>query len=129
MSIQPTEPCATRIKKALSLRNMTQTELCARTKISKSSLSEYLSGKYVPRQDKVFILAKALDVDPVWLWGYDVPMETKSETPQQTKISPDKVELTERDLEMLQIFRLIPEEWQRIFLEQGRAFANSLKKD
>lgn len=123
MSVKIAEPCATRIKKALSIRNMTQTELCARAKISKSSLSEYLSGKYIPRQDKVFILAQALGVDPVWLWGYDVPMETQKE------ISPGKVELTEGEKMMLSVFRLIPEEQQRAFLEMGRAYANSLKKD
>jgi transcriptional regulator with XRE-family HTH domain len=123
MSVKIAEPCATRIKKALSIRNMTQTELCARAKISKSTLSEYLSGKYEPKQDKVFILAQALGVDPVWLWGYDVPMET------QIEISPDKMELTEGERMMLGVFRLIPEEQQRAFLEMGRAYANSLKKD
>ena len=123
MSVTIAEPCATRIKKALSIRNMTQTELCARAKISKSTLSEYLSGKYEPKQDKVFILAQALGVDPVWLWGYDVPMETQKE------IFPDKVELTEEEKMMLSVFRLIPEEQQRAFLEMGRAYANSLKKD
>lgn len=123
MSVKITEPCAIRIKKALSIRNMTQTELCARAKISKSSLSEYMSGKYIPRQDKVFVLAQALGVDPVWLWGYDVPMETQKE------IFPDKVELTEEEKMMLSVFRLIPEEQQRAFLEMGRAYANSLKKD
>ena len=84
------------------MRNMTQTELCAKAKISKSSLSEYLSGKYVPRQDKVFILAQALDVDPVWLWGYDVPMET------QIEISPSELQLTEGEKMMLKLFRQIP---------------------
>ena len=125
MSIKISEPCATRIKKALSLRNMTQTELCARTKISKSSLSEYMSGKYVPRQDKVFLIAKALGVDPVWLWGYDVPMEIDD----IQKSSPSQPELTEGEKVMLSVFRLIPEEQQRVFLEMGRAYANSLKKD
>ena len=123
MSVTIAEPCAIRIKKALSIRNMTQTELCARAKISKSTLSEYLSGKYEPKQDKVFILAQALGVDPVWLWGYDVPMETQKE------IFPDKVELTEEEKMMLSVFRLIPGEQQRAFLEMGRAYANSLKKD
>ena len=128
MSLQISEPCAVRIRKALSLRNMTQTELCARAKISNSSLSEYLSGKYEPRQDKVFILAQALNVDPVWLWGYDVPME-KTEDQAEKKISPDKLQLTEGDKEILEVFRLIPEEQRRAFLEMGRAYANSLKKD
>ena len=123
MSAKPVEPCANRIKKALSIRNMTQTELCSRAKISKSTLSEYLSGKYEPKQDKVFILAQALSVDPVWLWGYDVPMEA------QKNFSPSELQLTEGEKMMLNIFRLIPEEQQRVFLEMGRAYANSLKKD
>ena len=128
MSAKPTELCSTRIKKALSIRNMTQTELCAKAKISKSSLSEYLKGKHEPGNDKVFILAKALEVDPVWLWGYDVPMEKKEE--QETKKdSPTELQLSEGDKMMLEIFRLIPEEQQRAFLEMGRAYANSLKKD
>ena len=122
------EPCSVRIRKALSIRNMTQTELCARAKISKSSLSEYLSGKHIPMQDKVFILAQALNVDPVWLWGYDVPMEKKAE-PEEKKIPPTERQLSEGDREILEVFRLIPEEERKAFLAMGRAYANSLKKD
>ena len=128
MSLKIIEPCSVRIKKALSLRRMTQTELCSRTKISKSSLSEYTNGKHIPNQEKVFILAKALDVDPVWLWGYDVSMETK-DPPTENKSSPTESQLSEGDREMLEVFRLIPEEWRQVFLEQGRAFAKSIKKD
>ena len=120
MSIQIAEPCAARIKKALSLRNMTQTELCARAKISKSSLSEYLSGKYVPRQDKVFILAQALNVDPVWLWGYDVPMEKKDE-PEEKKSPPTGPQLSEGEKLMLELFRRIPEDRQQAALDLLRA--------
>lgn len=123
-----TESCAIRLRKALSVRNMTQAELCSKAKISKSTLSEYLSGRYEPKQDRVYILAKALNVDPVWLMGYDVPMEKKEEQPTQQKSSPSELQLTEGEQMMLEIFRLIPEEWQKVFLEQGRAFANSLKK-
>lgn len=128
MNDKTVEPCAARIKKALSIRNMTQTELCAMAQISKSSLSEYLSGKHEPGQYKIFMLSKALNVDPVWLMGLDVPMEMKEE-PETKKDSPDELQLTEGDREMLEVFRLIPEEWRKVFLEQGRAFANSLKKD
>ena len=127
MSVEIIEPCSVRIRKALSARNMTQTELCAKAKISKSSLSEYLSGKHEPMQDKVFILAQALNVDPVWLWGYDVPMEKKEE--EVKKDSPTELQLSEGEKLMLEVFRLIPEEQQRVFLEMGRAYANSLRKD
>lgn len=128
MSSKTIEPSSARIRKALAVRNMTQTELCARTKIPKSSLSEYLSGKHEPGQDKVFVLAQALDVDPVWLWGYDVPMEKKEDRPVQIKSSPGELQLTEGERMILAVFRQIPEDQQRIFLEMGRAYANSLKK-
>lgn len=123
MASQITEPCSKRIKIALSVRNMTQAELCAKAKISKSTLSEYISGKYEPSNEKIYFLSQALDVNPAWLMGVDVPMETKKES------SPTEGQLSEGDREMLEVFRLIPEEWRQVFLEQGRAFAKSLKKD
>ena len=111
MSVRIVEPCSVRIKKALSIRDMTQTELCAKAKISKSTLSEYLNGKYEPKQDKVFILAQALAVDPVWLWGYDVPME-KKEAPEEKKIPLTEDELNEGEKLLLELFRRIPEDKQ-----------------
>lgn len=123
MSVQIAETCATRIKKALSIRNMTQTELCAKAKISKSSLSEYLSGKYIPRQDKIFVLAQALNVDPVWLWGYDVPMEA------QIEVSPSEQQLTGVDKELWELLKLIPEEQKKLILETARVFVNNQRKD
>lgn len=111
MSIQTIEPCSVRIRKALSIRNMTQTELCVKAKISKSTLSEYLKGKYEPKQDKVYVLAQALNVDPVWLWGYDVPME-KSNTPTENKNPPTEENLSEGEKLVLELFRQIPEDRQ-----------------
>lgn len=117
MSVEIVEPCSARIRKALSIRNMTQTELCAKAKISKSSLSEYLSGKHEPMQDKVFILAQALDVDPVWLWGYDVPMEKKEEPKTKKDSLSEPQQLTEGEKLMLELFRRIPEDRQPEALE------------
>lgn len=42
------EPCNKRIKQALELRGMKQTDLVEATGIGKSAISQYLSGKYVP---------------------------------------------------------------------------------
>ena len=125
MASKITEPCSSRIKTALSVRNMTQAELCAKSKISKSTLSEYISGKYEPSNEKIYFLSQALDVNPAWLMGVNVPMENKDIQNE----SPTELQLSEGDREMLEVFRLIPEEWRKVFLEQGRAFANSLKKD
>lgn len=44
-------------------------------KLNKSDLSQFLSGKVIPSQWKITLLAHALDVNEAWLMGYDVPME------------------------------------------------------
>lgn len=66
---------ANRLNTAMRIRNIKATELSERTGISKSSLSEYINGKYEAKQDGVYLLAKALDVNEAWLMGLDVPME------------------------------------------------------
>lgn len=66
---------AERLKEALSIRNMKQSELAARTGIGKSSISTYLSGAYVPKQKNIYKMAQVLDVSEAWLMGLDVPME------------------------------------------------------
>lgn len=43
-------------------------------KFNKSDLSQYLSGKSEPNQDKLYILSEALKVNVAWLMGYDVPI-------------------------------------------------------
>lgn len=117
------ESCGKRLAKALLVRNMRQADLAEKTKIPKSSLSLYLKGAYEPKDDRIYVLAKALQVSEAWLMGYDVPMEKTDE------VSPSEPQLTEGELELLKLFRLIPEEQQKAFLEMGRVFANSLRKD
>lgn len=49
-------------------------------KMNKSDISQYISGKVEPNQDKLFVLGNALNVSEAWLMGYDVPMERVSLT-------------------------------------------------
>lgn len=69
------ESTARRIKKAMDLRGIRQADLVKKTKISKGALSSYITGRYVPKQNNICIIAKALDVSESWLMGLDVPME------------------------------------------------------
>lgn len=110
----PKESCAARLRKALSIRNMTQAELCQKTKIPKSALSEYIKGLYEPKQDRLLLLSDALNVDPVWLMGFDIPMEKEDK-----KISSG--ELTEGEKTVLELFRAIPEDQQPVVLAMIRA--------
>lgn len=71
-----TESIASRLKMALSLRNMRQQDLVDKTKIPKGSISQYVTGFVEPKSDRIYLMAKALNVNPVWLMGLDAPMET-----------------------------------------------------
>jgi transcriptional regulator with XRE-family HTH domain len=64
-----------RIREALSIRNMKQIELVEKTGLDKGAVSNYVNNKYQPKQNALFQLAKVLDVNEIWLAGYDVPME------------------------------------------------------
>lgn len=60
---------AERIRTAMDNNGITQAELSRKTGIPKSTLNEWLKGKYEPKQDNAFLLAKALGVSPSWLMG------------------------------------------------------------
>ena len=66
---------ADRIKEAMELREMRQADLVEKTGISKGALSSYISGRYIPKQNNIYLIAKALDVSESWLMGADVPMK------------------------------------------------------
>lgn len=66
---------ANRLNTAMRIKNIKATELSEKTGIAKSSLSEYINGKYEAKQDGVYLLANALNVNEAWLMGLDVPME------------------------------------------------------
>lgn len=66
---------AERIKEGMELRNLKQADLVELTGISKGALSSYISGHYVPKQNNIFLISKALNVSESWLMGNDVPIE------------------------------------------------------
>lgn len=73
-----------RLKQLLKDRNIRQADILEKAKpycekfnirLGRNDLSQYVSGKVVPGQDKLTILGLALNVSETWLMGYDVPME------------------------------------------------------
>ena len=116
------ESCGQRIAKALDNNGMKQSELCKLAKVPKSSLSLYLSGAYEPKQNRIYDMARVLNVSEAWLMGYDVPME------RQEKVSPNELQLTEGEKMVLELFRKIPEERQAEALELLRVALRMQKK-
>lgn len=79
------ESFAERLKKAMNERGIKQVDLIRYAqeqgvKLGKSHISQYVSGKTVPRADMVHFLAGALQVDPDWLNGITPEQETEGET-------------------------------------------------
>ena len=77
---------AERLQEAMNIRGLKQVDVLRLAEpycraygvnLGKTALTQYVSGKIVPRQDKLTILGLALDVSEVWLMGYDVPRKEK----------------------------------------------------
>lgn len=68
-----------RLLKTLKTKRISQAELAKATGISPSSISEWIKGKYMPKQDKIALIAKALNVSPAWLIGYDYDQPIKQD--------------------------------------------------
>ena len=123
---------ADRLKEAMKIKGLRQIDMlnlakpfCESTgiKLGKNDLSQYVSGKVEPKEDKLKILSCALDVSVVWLMGYDVPMQRDNKEEH-----PSEQQLTGVYKELYEVLKLIPEDQQRAFVEMGRAYANSLNK-
>jgi transcriptional regulator with XRE-family HTH domain len=104
--------CASRIKDALSMRGMRQVELCEMTKIPKSAMSQYVSGAFEPKQDRIYLIAKALNVSEAWLMGYDVPMSrvNTNVTPTEATENDSTPEISENRRKLIDFAHSVPEE-------------------
>lgn len=78
------EEFGARLKSALKRKNMSQSKLSEISGINTSTISEYISGRYEPSRSRIAEFAKVLDVNEVWLMGYDVPMERNIKNIQLT---------------------------------------------
>lgn len=74
--MKPIDTFQNRLQKAINIRNIKPVELHEKTGISESLISKYLSGNAIARQKKLSLLSDALSISPVWLMGYDVPIES-----------------------------------------------------
>ena len=92
------ESFAARLNEAMTFRKMKQVDFVHAAerygiKLGKSHISQYVSGKTVPRPDIAHFLAAMLQVNERWLMGDDVPME------HDIAILPEQTEPTNGSLE------------------------------
>lgn len=63
-----------RLNEALIYRDMRPVDLAKKTNISESTISQYRSGYAEPKEERLAVIANALDVNPSWLMGLSVSM-------------------------------------------------------
>jgi transcriptional regulator with XRE-family HTH domain len=107
------ENTCTRLKKIMKERNLKQVDIlnlslpyCSKfnVKMNKSDISQYVSGKVEPSQEKLVILGMALNVSEGWLMGLDVSPSRK-DTSEEAKEDSDI---------MLKISMLSPEDKETV---------------
>ena len=107
-----------RLKSLMESRNLKQVDIvnaaqpfckAFNQKLGRNDISQYVSGKVVPGQDKLSLIALALNVSEVWLMGFDVPMEGTT---------PIVTENNERIAEFIDLFKLLTPTEQDIIILQ-----------
>lgn len=89
-----------RVKQAMTEQGISQSELVKLTGISRSGISQYLSGKNIPRQKALTAIANALNVTSEWLTeGSDKKMTVK-QAAELMGVSPQfiRVALQQKEL-------------------------------
>ena len=89
------ETFAERLKYIMGKRNMTAAELAKKTNTPEAVISQYRSGKYKPKQNRLFDFAQVLDVSIPWLMGLDVPMTSEQPETEEAQLSETKAALIE----------------------------------
>ena len=89
--IEPNENSfASRLKKAMNDSNMKQVDIIRIAeekgiKLGKSHISQYVSGKTVPRAEMIGFLAETLNVDKDWLSGNKISANKLSDNMVETQ--------------------------------------------
>lgn len=114
-----------RLKQLMKERNMKQVDVleliepfCKAYNVhfGKSTISQYVSGKTEPGQDKLSILGLAFNVNEAWLMGYAVPRGRKMPT------SENRDGL---DAEMMTLFALLTDQEKKIIIAQTKGVLSS----
>ena len=121
MEYERVATCSERIKEALYIKGMKQSDLCRLTHIPKSAISQYISGAFEPKQDRIYLIAKALNVSEAWLMGLDVSMERQD----RKTSSPSEPALSEEEKALLELFNKVPKDKQHLVLQMIRAALGS----
>ena len=69
---------ADRLKEFMDMNGIKSIDLAKRFHVSRSTISQYVNGQVIPKRDRLVLIADALNINPLWLMGYDVPIDVQN---------------------------------------------------
>lgn len=99
------ELTAKRLQLALSDMGISQQELAEKSGVSKASISQYVNGSHAPSNISSGKIGKVLNVEPMWLMGFDVEMRKEISS-----------ESASEDMELLKKFSLLNERDKKVIM-------------
>ena len=109
------ENTSDRLKQLMNERKLKQVDIlnlslpyCKKDniKMNKSDISQYVSGKVEPSQEKLVVLGMALNVSEAWLMGFDV-----------SPIRKDNSKEAEKDVDLLWKFSMLEQRDKETILD------------
>ena len=109
------ENTSDRLKQLMNERKLKQVDILNLTlpyckkyniKMNKSDISQYVSGKVEPSQEKLVVLGMALNVSEAWLMGFDV-----------SPIRKDNSKEAEKDVDLLWKFSMLEQRDKETILD------------
>ena len=114
---------AKRLRDAMSEAGLSAKELSDITGVSQASLSQYMNGSHKPSNESAAKIAIALNVNYLWLLGYDVSQRIRDVS--EIAIPPEtikKIEYISREMS-----KLTPEE-QALLITHVESMLDLLRK-
>lgn len=76
--------------------NLRQTDVAQRTGLERTQMYHYMRGHYRPNAENLGLLARALDVTPEWLQGYDAQKIADYSLKQEKAIYSELFDIMDR---------------------------------
>lgn len=120
-----------KIKQLRLERDMTLEQVATIVGVGKSTVRKWETGMIANmKRDKIALLAKALGTTPAYLMGWEDEKTRFTHSMENYSVaasmlpqinSPDQIILTEGEKMLIELFRQIPDDAQKMYLEVLRA--------
>ena len=109
-----------RLKEYRKMNDLSLLDISEKCGIPAQTINRYELGQRKPKIDTAVQIAESLNVNPLWLQGYNVPLKEESYNAEGQKKAAPKVGdgLTDTEQKLLAMFSCLSEDQQLLLLAQ-----------